>query len=426
MAGFFSMPELQGKSLEIISSKDRPKCGSCGLFKKCESPKLPAFQAGEDKKLMIVSESPGEEEDKNGRLMTGRMSKDLLSLLKEAGIQRDDFVLQNALICHPKGKKVERRHVDYCRPNLLKTIEEEKPKVIILIGLSAIRSLIPYLWKDHNIDTNEPWIGWQIPSQKINAWVCPTHHPSIIFHLRDNASLSESYRKIIVRNFRKAKECLEYPRPWKNKRPVSEKDITILYKSRDIKREIQRFIDRKIPVAFDYETNCLKPDNKYARIICVSMSDGTNTIVFKVTDEVKLAFANFLQSDCPKVGHNTKFEDRWSWRIFKVWPNNVIWCGQTNAHILNNTEGTTSLKFQSFVRFGQPDYDEKIKPFLYAETGYDKNRIDEVSDKELLLYCGYDSFLEWWEYYHQSTEARIPVLHTPDEIRLPYNPRIDG
>lgn len=43
-----------------------PRCGECGLYKKCQSPKMPADGDGR-KGILIVGEGPGADEDKKGR-----------------------------------------------------------------------------------------------------------------------------------------------------------------------------------------------------------------------------------------------------------------------------------------------------------------------------------------------------------------------
>lgn len=415
MDGFFSSIDLDRKSLPMAT--DSPQCGACGLYKKCQSPKMKPYNRGKEKDILIVSESPGEQEDKQGRQLVGNSGKELAEVIRRAGKNLyTDFSLTNALICHPKGNKItDSRMVDYCRPNLLKTIKEENPKVIILLGLKPIQSLIPYLWKPLKNSQNKMdiWYGWTIPSQKINAWVCPTFHPSFLLRMKNPI-----YDKLFEKHIRKAIRLSDVKRPWNNLRKFDESEVKILKGRYLIEEKLNNLIKLNRPIAFDYETNMLKPDNDNARIVCMSVSNGVKTYAFMVDRSVHEPIRNFLKSDIPKLGWNEKFEMKWSRKIFKCWPKNMTWDGMNNAHILNNREGVTSLKLQSFVRFGQLGYDEEIAPFLEAEGTYKKNRIDEIPEQKLLKYCGMDSLLEWWGCHDQMIEVGKPIDEMP-ECRLP-------
>jgi hypothetical protein len=65
------------------------------------------------------------------------------------------------------------------------------------------------------------------------------------------------------------------------------------------------------------------------------------------------------------------------------------------AHILDNRRDVSGLKFQAFVRLGQPAYDEHISPFLKSKNSNTANRIKRLSIEDVLLYCGMDSLSEY-------------------------------
>jgi hypothetical protein len=64
------------------------------------------------------------------------------------------------------------------------------------------------------------------------------------------------------------------------------------------------------------------------------------------------------------------------------------------AHILDNRQGITGLKFQSLVRLGVPDYSKHVKPYLEADR-HGLNRIMELHLQDLLMYNGLDSACTW-------------------------------
>ena len=82
--GFFSISKLQNKQPESHITK----CGLCGLYKNCISPKMPPTGKGR-KKILIVAEAPGEEEDKRNTQLIGRAGKYTRRVLKTLNIDLD-------------------------------------------------------------------------------------------------------------------------------------------------------------------------------------------------------------------------------------------------------------------------------------------------------------------------------------------------
>jgi len=270
-------------------------------------------------------------------------------------------------------------------------------------------SLVPFLWKDDRKEMDK-WMGWRIPSQKLNAWVCPTYHPSFLLHSK-NPYFEREFRNHI-------KKALSLKsRPFRDKRKLSDDEVGILYNRKDIKKAIEKMMDEEYPIAFDYETNCIKPYNSYAAIRCIGMSNGVRTIAFLIQGNEEIV-RDFLKSDHAKIGQNTKFEDEWSKEIFGVWPKNVRWCGMINAHLISPTieRGITTVKFQSFVRFGVPAYEEAIKPYLEGKGSYGINRVFDAPEKTLLKYCGMDALVEWWVDHAQMKDMGFPVTLPEDRI----------
>lgn len=407
--GFFSEAEL----LEVrkpISLSMLPKCDACGLDKGCQSPKMKPTGAG-GRRILVVGEAPGGDEDLQGRQFVGKAGKRLRTSLYHSGIDPDtDVWWTNALICRPPGNVIkDLKAVEYCRPNLLQTLEDLKPEIVLLLGGSAVRSLIPYLWREGAGDTSAigKWAGWRIPSQKINAWVCPTWHPSYL-EREENPVLDLWFQRHID-------AVAELSgRPWPDGPPDYRSQVRSIFTEDESEAAIAEFIDRGLPTSFDFETNMLKPDNSDARIVCVSLSDGTNTVAFPWTTRVMGAFREFAISDVPKYGWNLKFEHKWTKAFCGVRVRNWKLCGMTGSHVLDNRPDINSLKFQAFVRLGQDGYDHHIKQFLKSKDagGNAPNRIGEIDLGSLLLYCGMDSLLEHiLAEMMEATGVLIPTAH---------------
>jgi len=350
------------------------------------------------KKILIVGEAPGEREDKKGVQFVGKAGKEVLRpVLRELGINPErDVVMTNALICHPPNNVItNKKAIEFCRPNLLKTINEMRPEIIILLGKSPVKSLIGHLWKE-SVGDMKRWAGWQIPSQTFNTWICPIYHPSYLLR-QDSVVLNRIF-------FAHMRDALALEgRPW-DKVPDYKSQVQVEFNAKRAAKEIRILIKGKRPVAFDYETNMLKPDSKRGRIVCCSVSDGKTTIAFPWDGEAIDAMVELLRSDVGKIASNMKFEDRWTKKKLKIRIRNWLrpstgGIGDTMlaAHVLDNRPLISSIKFQAFVKLGQEDYDSHLKPYLKSKDpgGYSENRITEINMSDLLVYNGLDSLLEW-------------------------------
>lgn len=392
MAGFFKASELK---LVKAPTARVPQCGACGLDKTCKSPKMPPTGKG-GKRILIVAEAPDKDEDAAGKQLVGVSGQMLSETLSRCGVyMRQDCWLTNALICRPPGNVIkDKRAVEYCRPNLLRTVEELSPEVIILLGDTAVKSLIGHLWKEDCGDINR-WAGFQIPSQAINAWICPTYHPSDIMQEREREA--PVLRALFERHLEAAVKL--DGRPWR-KVPNYQEQVEVLVNPEEAAAALDEILSEEPgTIAFDFETDRLKPDNKASRIICCSVCwEGKRTIAFPWIGGVVPRMTRLLTDKrWRKIGFNIKFEDRWVRARLGVQVKGWIWDGMIASHVLDCRPDITGLKFQAFALLGQPSYNDHIENLFRptVDGGNNQNRIAEVRLKDLLIYCGMDSLLEY-------------------------------
>ena len=285
----------------------------------------------------------------------------------------------------------------YCRPNLRRTIEELRPKVIIPLGGPAVYSVVSLAWKDVEMEAARgkkgrkeqatKWAGWQIPSQKLNAWICPTYHPSFV--LREQSQALELH---VSRHLRTAFELDDLP--WPKGAPDFGKRCRVIMSPSEATAAIRKYTEAGKPVAVDLETTTLKPDSSSAQILCCSVSDGVTSIGFPWLGNTIIAMSELLKSDVGKIGANFQFEERWFWANLGHGARNWIWDTVVGAHVLDCRSGICSLKFQAFVLLGQPDYSSHLDPFIAGEHPNSSNRLKEVEPFVLYRYCAMDSLLE--------------------------------
>ena len=383
--GFFSSSSFQSK--EKIPTTAR--CGLCGLYKHCLSPKMPPTGKGK-RKILFVAEAPGEQEDKKNTQLIGRAGQLLRRYLRKMGVDLDkDCWKTNAVICRREENQTpDDDMIKACRPNLMKTIKRYQPNVIVLLGKVSIKSLMPILWKNDDGIVSK-WAGYCIPCHNPNAWIIPTFHPSYILRRNDKV-LNRIFEKHLKMAIKKSKA-----KPWK-KVPDYESQIDVIMNPSEAAKEIYKMISQGGPVAFDYEANCLKPEGEGTKIVsCSICHKGKKTIAYPWQGEVKHATDILLKSSMPKIASNIKFEDRWTRAKMGHPVKNWWWDTMIAAHVLDNSPKVTGLKFQAFVLLGAESYDDIVAPFLKSVKNSRFNRIHEVDLKDLLLYNGLDSLLEY-------------------------------
>lgn len=382
-------------SLDLLKGEESliPKCGKCGLWKRCESPKMEPTGKGR-KKILVIGEFPGQSEDDQGKHFVGKAGQHLWDTIESLGHSRSDVWTENAIRCRPhesgRNRTPTPHEVDFCRPNVERTIREKEPNVILLLGSIPIGSFLKNRFPEAMSGGGMGrWTGWQIPCRSPNAWVCPTWHPSYLLR-ENNEVLQREWERHLKAAFRlKGK-------PW-DVIPDEGREIEIILDPDEAAERIRlnRYCNRI--TAFDYETNCLKPDSAEAKIICCSLSNGTDTIAYPWHGSAIEATKEFLTSDVPKVGAGSKFETRWGRAKLGVWTRNWHWDIQLAAHAIDNRQGVTGVDFQGFVLLGRGDYWSHMKQFIRARRkgGNEKNRIREAGLENTLRYCAIDSLVEW-------------------------------
>jgi len=389
MEGFFKRSELKLVKAPVTMVA---QCGACGLLESgCRTPKMPPSGKGR-RRILVVGEAPGADEDRNGVQFVGVTGQLLRDTLKRLRLDPNrDCWFTNALICRPPKNEIkDEKMIDYCRPNLIKTIDELQPEIIIPLGKSAVKSLIGWLW-NHDVGEIGRWVGWQIPCQKLNTWICPTYHPSYVLRAKEQV-LDQMFEDHLARAV-----SLE-GRPWR-KVPDYRSKVRIILNPDEAAAQLDKYLQVTGTLAFDFETDRLKPDNKDGRIVCCSVCwEGKESVVFPWCGKVIHRMRDLLASpQYRKIGYNIKFEDRWVRAKLGVQVQGWLWDGMLGAHVLDHRPDITGLKFQAFVRLGQPGYNEHIEDSLKPKEGGGnaQNRIHEVSLNDLLMYCGLDSLLEY-------------------------------
>ncbi len=94
---------------------------------------------------MIIGEAPGAEEDKAGLCFVGRAGKVLDKVMASIGLDTNrDTLIANVMKCRPPGNRIPlKSEVESCLPSLWRQIELVNPAILVLLGRTALRHLIP-------------------------------------------------------------------------------------------------------------------------------------------------------------------------------------------------------------------------------------------------------------------------------------------
>ena len=94
-------------------------------------------------KIMLVGEAAGFMEDQTGIPFVGVAGKNLNTLLRTAGLKREDVYITNVLLCRPpRNRDPLPDEIEACRRFLEGHISAIKPKLVIALGRIAARTLL--------------------------------------------------------------------------------------------------------------------------------------------------------------------------------------------------------------------------------------------------------------------------------------------
>lgn len=116
-------------------------CSDCSL---CENRNKIVFSDGcECAPVMFIGEAPGKNEDETGIPFIGRAGQLLRKFLYEVGYKNDDFYIANTVKCRPpENRKPTNSEKECCYGYLEKQIELVDPKIVVLVGSTAMESFI--------------------------------------------------------------------------------------------------------------------------------------------------------------------------------------------------------------------------------------------------------------------------------------------
>lgn len=172
-------------------------CRECDLWKNATQT---VFGEGKERaRLVMIGEQPGDQEDLDGHPFVGPAGQLLDRALKDAGIDREQVYVTNA-VKHfkwtPRGKrriheKPRASEIAACHPWLIGELELVQPEAVVCLGATAAQSL---LGTDFRVTRDRgKWI--EAPPYPM---ILATVHPSSILRARSESEREEQYQAFVI------------------------------------------------------------------------------------------------------------------------------------------------------------------------------------------------------------------------------------
>jgi len=167
------------------------ECGECSL---CRTRTQPVPGEGPcPAELVLLGEAPGAKEDETGRPFIGASGKLLSRVLAEAGIDRASVFVSSVIKCRPDQNRTPKKgEIEACRPHVDAQLGRLSPRIIVLMGGTAILARLGRRARQGLLDLRErlhpPDLG--VEPGATWSYLC-TYHPAaaLRFPNRHTASL---------------------------------------------------------------------------------------------------------------------------------------------------------------------------------------------------------------------------------------------
>jgi uracil-DNA glycosylase len=172
-------------------------CTACHLYKRATQT---VFGEGPTRAvMMLVGEQPGDYEDVAGKPFVGPAGKIMDRALEDAGIDRFQVYVTNAVKhfkWEPRGKrrihqKPNSREIAACRPWLEAELRIVRPKLVVAMGATAAQTIFGPGFRV----TRE---RGKLLSSKLAPRVLATVHPSSLLRQPDQESREREYKHFVA------------------------------------------------------------------------------------------------------------------------------------------------------------------------------------------------------------------------------------
>lgn len=120
--------------------------GCCKCPELCQTRTNIVVDRGNNKaRIVAIGEAPGEKEDLQGAAFVGRSGQLLDKMMASIGIDTNkDLLIINVVKCRPPENRAPKPiEAENCMPYLKWQLDFVKPEVVVLLGATAVKHLMP-------------------------------------------------------------------------------------------------------------------------------------------------------------------------------------------------------------------------------------------------------------------------------------------
>ena len=140
-----------------------------------------------DSKIMIIGEGPGAQEDLQGKPFVGRAGRLLDKMLAAINLDRNKVYISNVVNYRPPAnRKPTDEEVQRYFPFLRDHIEIVNPRILLLLGSTALKAIIGD--KETISNARGKWVNKNIGSSK--PWIIASFHPAFLMRQPEQKKLS--------------------------------------------------------------------------------------------------------------------------------------------------------------------------------------------------------------------------------------------
>lgn len=316
-----------------------------------------------DAEIVIIGEAPGAQEIITDRPFVGVSGRLLWETMRKAGIEDAEHrcFVTNALMCRPPADAAPYLPaIDACRARLMAEVQRVPRKMIITLGNTAMRSVLPNNKKSITAMRGQPlYIGGTL--------IMPTWHPAAI--LRNKGVNGPMYKQMM----QDITYAVQIARGAVMRKPGETETIVFDVDDdatdaenresvRDMVRELRRWGHINTYFGADIETG--GPNNLYSPILCLGIAFNENQVAM-LTDRLLASYKDELQPlfRDPKI--------RWVWHNGKYDTGYLHTAGFPDARVdedcmllhyaLDEAKGTHGLKQLAMSYLGAEHYDAEVK-----------------------------------------------------------------
>lgn len=326
-------------------TKRDPHCSRCPLSKTADYVCLLGDERS-PKKVLLVGEAPGVQEEKAGRLFIGRAGRLLRQSLERCDFSEEDYSIINSVCCRPPANRTPKAaEIKACKYWVDQVIRDVNPRYVLIMGNPALKSVL-------NLTGITKYRG---KPQEIDGVIyLPTFHPSAVLRDPTKEGAFEADLQLLA-------DIVD------NKGVPREEGLNpVVVNNRALVKEM--LDDLNGGVSFDIETTCLYPWDKIAQVNLIGFGTRRTQWILpashfcpeasvwnkKQLERILRQLTEALQ-DCVVIAHNGKFDSLWMKVHYGVdWEINF---DTMLAHYLLNENSLHNLEYLAQIYLGAVHYD---------------------------------------------------------------------